>query len=187
MVENGVDAFFHGHDHIYAREELDGIIYIEVAKPDDAGYDWEPYGYGYNENLYLDADVILPNSGYMRVSVNPQNLTLEYVRSYLPGDGENGVVADSVVIEPKQTGILGDVNGDEQVNTMDALIVLSGAAAMDISGYCPIYCGDVNGSETVNTTDALIILSYAAGMTVPFDVGVASCPNEAPTCAGCSD
>jgi hypothetical protein len=46
MVENGVTAFFHGHDHIYAREEVDGILYLECPKPDDAGYDWEPYGYG---------------------------------------------------------------------------------------------------------------------------------------------
>ena len=32
MVENGVDVYFHGHDHIYAREELDGIVYLETAK-----------------------------------------------------------------------------------------------------------------------------------------------------------
>ena len=51
MVDNGVTVYFHGHDHMYAREELDGIAYVECPKPDDAGYAWEPYGYGYNEDL----------------------------------------------------------------------------------------------------------------------------------------
>ena len=98
MVDNGVDIFFHGHDHIYAREELDGIVYLECPKPDDAGYTWQPYGYGYNEDLYPDAISIIPNSGHIRVTVLPDTVTTEYVRSYLPGDGANGVVADSVTV-----------------------------------------------------------------------------------------
>ena len=71
MVENGVNVFFHGHDHIYAREELDGIVYLECPKPDDAGYTWEPYGYGHNENLYPNAIVKFQNSGHIRVTVSP--------------------------------------------------------------------------------------------------------------------
>ena len=100
MVENGVNVYFHGHDHIYAREELDGIVYLEAAKPDDAGYTWEPYGYGYNEDLYLHAIEMIPNSGHLRVTVSPTETTIEYVRSYLPGDGTNGIVADSVTVFP---------------------------------------------------------------------------------------
>ena len=38
MVDNNVDIFFHGHDHMYAYVEVDGIAYVEVPKPDDAGY-----------------------------------------------------------------------------------------------------------------------------------------------------
>ena len=185
MVENGVDVFFHGHDHIYAREELDGILYIEVAKPDDAGYDWEPYGYGYNEDLYPDADVILPNSGYMRVDVTPDNVTIEYVRSYLPGDGENGVVADTVVIGPPMPDILGDVNHDGLVNSTDALIILSGDVGINISDYCPINCGDPNADGFVNSLDALLVLRYAVGLPVSFSLGEEGCPaiiNQPPGC-----
>jgi hypothetical protein len=97
MVANGVNAFFHGHDHIYAQEELDGIIYLECPKPDDAGYAWEPYGYGYTEGLYPDG-YLLPNSGHIRVAVSPTEATVEYVRAYLPGDGTNGEVAHSFTI-----------------------------------------------------------------------------------------
>jgi len=98
MVENGVDVFFHGHDHMFAMEELDGIIYWECPKPDDAGYTWEPYSYGYNEGLYPDALAILPNSGHTRVTVSPAQVSVEYVRSYLPGDGNNGQVDASIVV-----------------------------------------------------------------------------------------
>ena len=322
FVDNGVSAYIHGHDHIYAREELDGIVYLEVAKPDDAGYAWDPYGYGYNEDLYLHAIVMLPNSGYIRVAVSPSEANFEYVRSYLPGDGENGVVADSFTILPNATdnhtvtfnanggtgtmtpqvagvptaltlntftrtdysftgwntqaggggtayadgtiydfsadiilyaqwtalpthtvtfdanggsgtmspqtassptaltlntftrtaysfsgwntaadgsgtpyadgatydfsadiilyaqwsGILGDVNHDDAVNSTDALIVLSYDAGLDTSAFYPMNCGDVNNDTYINSTDALIILSYDAGMTVPFPVGQPGCP-----------
>ncbi len=98
MVENGVSIFFHGHDHDYAREEVDGIVYLECPKPDDAGYTWQPYSYGHNEDLYPDAIEEIENSGYLRVSVSPSEATVEYVRSYLPGDGTNGIIADTVTI-----------------------------------------------------------------------------------------
>ncbi len=185
MVENGVDVYFHGHDHIYAREELDGILYIEVAKPDDAGYDWEPYGYGYNEDLYPDADVILQNSGYMRVSVTPDNVTIEYVRSYLPGDGTNGIVADTVVIGEPTPSILGDVNGDGLVNSLDALIILKGDVGLDISSHCPMNCGDANGDGLVNSIDALLVLKYDVGLAISFLLGEEGCPAVITQPPGC--
>jgi hypothetical protein len=97
MVANGVNVFFHGHDHIYAYEELDGIVYLECPKPDDAGYTWEPYGYGYTEDLYPNG-LLIPNSGHIRVMVSPAGVNVEYVRAYLPGDGTNGEVAHSFTI-----------------------------------------------------------------------------------------
>ena len=158
MVANGVSVYFHGHDHMYAAEELDGILYIEVPKPDDAGYTWQPYSYGYNENLYPDADALIQNSGHIRVTVTPTNVTTEYVRSYLPGDGTNGVIADTRVIGPEAPDILGDLNHDGFANSTDALIALKGDVGLDISSHCPVNCGDTNGDGYVNSTDALLIL-----------------------------
>ena len=98
MVDNGVNVYFHGHDHIFAYEELDGIVYLECPKPDDAGYDWQPYGYGYFEGHYPDA-VKIQNSGYIRVSVSPDEARVDYVRAYLPGDGTNGEVAYTFTVQ----------------------------------------------------------------------------------------
>ncbi len=186
MVDNGVDIFFHGHDHMYAYEEVDGIAYVEIAKPDDAGYTWEPYSYGYNENLYPDAISLLQNSGYMRVTVGTEQVLVEYVRSYLPGDGTNKSVSHSFTVplaEPQ--GVLGDVNGDTEANSTDALIVLSGDVGIDIAEYCPINCGDVNKDGFVNSTDALIILSFDVGGTVPYALEQPGCPASITQPAGC--
>jgi uncharacterized repeat protein (TIGR02543 family) len=94
MVANGVTAFFHGHDHQFAHEERDGIVYQLVPQPSDSSY-----GNGFN--LYHESDPyavrVLPNSGHLRVTVSPSQTTVDYVRSYLSG-GTNGQVAYSYTI-----------------------------------------------------------------------------------------
>lgn len=187
MVDNGVDIFFHGHDHMYAYEEVDGIAYVEVAKPDDAGYDWEPYSYGYNENLYPDAISILQNSGYLRVTVTPNQVTVDYVRSYLPGDGTNKTVSHSFTAPlTSPEGLLGDVNDDGQANSTDALLILSGDVGINISSFCPVNCGDANGDGIVNSTDALILMSFDVGLTVPYPLEQPGCSLSVTQPAGCS-
>ena len=59
MVKHGVTIFFQGHDHLFARQERDGIVYQEVPMPADQGY------VAYNEDRYLSG-VKLPNSGHLR-------------------------------------------------------------------------------------------------------------------------
>jgi C1A family cysteine protease len=83
-------------------------------------------------------------------------------------------------------GILGDVNGDDNVNSTDALIILSCDVGINVSQFCPMNCGDVNGDGLVNSTDALIILSYDVGIPVPFPVGQPGCPQNVTPCAGCN-
>jgi hypothetical protein len=76
MVDNGVTIFFQGHDHIFARQELDGVIYQSLPEPANPFYSWE------NEDAYKTGDKF-PNSGRVRVSVAPGGVTVDYVRSYL--------------------------------------------------------------------------------------------------------
>jgi len=81
---------------------------------------------------------------------------------------------------------LGSVDGDNTVNSTDALIILSADAGIDTSQFCPMNCGDVNSDGVVNSTDALIILSYDAGMTVPFPLGTGACPSSVTEPLGCT-
>jgi len=79
MVENGVTIFFQAHDHIFAHQQLDGIVYQSVPNPADDTYTAR------NRNAYLSGGV-LDNSGYLNVTVSPENVQVDYIRSYLAED-----------------------------------------------------------------------------------------------------
>jgi hypothetical protein len=83
MVKTGVTAFFQGHDHLFARQERDGIIYQGVPNPADGTYQ------AFNQDAYRSGD-ILPNSGFLRVTVGPSLVAVEYVRTWLPRDEQGG-------------------------------------------------------------------------------------------------
>ena len=76
MVDNHVTIFFQGHDHIFVKQELDGVIYQSLPEPANPFYSWE------NEDAYTSGDKF-PNSGHVRVTVAPEGVTVDYVRSYL--------------------------------------------------------------------------------------------------------
>ena len=79
MVKHGVSIFFQGHDHLFAHQELDGIAYQTVGNPADENYR------GRAKEFYLSG-TILDNSGYLDVTVSPDEVQVDYVRSYLPQD-----------------------------------------------------------------------------------------------------
>jgi hypothetical protein len=282
MVANGVSAFFHGHDHQYAYEKRDGVVYqcLPAAGFSGSGFGIYTTGSGYTIQA-------LNSPGHLRVTVTPTQATVDYIATtsgavnysytilpnqttnnppvangqsvttnentakditlsgtdvetveltfsivsppshgslsaitnhtgtsgspntdtasvtYTPTSGYTGPdsftfkvndgTADSttatvnVTVEATpEPGILGDVNGDDTVNSTDALIILSCDVGLDTSQFCPMNCGDVNGDGLVNSTDALIILSYDVGISVPYPVGEPGCPSSVTPCSGCS-
>ena len=98
MVKHGVTIFFQGHDHLFCRQERDGIIYQEVPMPADHGY------MTYNDDRY-QSGVKLPNSGHLRVTVSPAQVKVDYVRTFLPEDetaqNRTGDIAHSYTINAK--------------------------------------------------------------------------------------
>ncbi|MBL7783648.1 MAG: metallophosphoesterase [Saprospiraceae bacterium] len=85
MVENGVNIFFQGHDHLYAVEEMDGLVYQEVPMPSDTSYQ---IGVLANADAYTG--LTLDGSGHLRVTVEPSCVTVDYVAAYLPEDTLGG-------------------------------------------------------------------------------------------------
>lgn len=100
LVKHKVSAVFHGHDHFYAKQELDNVQYVMVPQPGQAGFDRlrnvEEYGY--------IRGTFLPPSGHIRVTVSPEKTTVEYVRSYLPQvettNRKNGDIGHTFSIRP---------------------------------------------------------------------------------------
>ena len=82
LTENRVTTFFHGHDHFFGKQEKDCLVYQETPQPSHSsttanGVSYAA-GYGYLEGT------ILPNTGHIRVTVSPNGVQTEYVRTYLP-------------------------------------------------------------------------------------------------------
>jgi predicted phosphodiesterase len=78
LVQNHVNIVFHGHDHFYAKQDLDGIVYQECPQPGAPGNGRAPRSaaeYGYVHGT------ILGSSGHMRIRVAPANATVEYIRN----------------------------------------------------------------------------------------------------------
>lgn len=103
FVDNGVNIFFQGHDHLFAHETLNGITYQEVPMAADATY---TKGMIANGAAYL-SDTI-DASGHVRVTVNPSYVKVDYVRAFLPQDtisgaNHNGQISFTYTISDGQT------------------------------------------------------------------------------------
>jgi predicted phosphodiesterase len=95
LKKNHVSIVFHGHDHLYANQKLDGITYQEVPQPGcpgDGRLTRSAAEYGYVSGT------ILGSSGHIRVAVSPEKVRADFVRSILPkdetGQVKNGSIAD---------------------------------------------------------------------------------------------
>jgi phosphodiesterase/alkaline phosphatase D-like protein len=99
MVQAGVTIFFQGHDHLFARQEKDGVIYQTAPSPADATYT------AFNADAYRSG-VVLPNAGHLRVMVSADGVRVDYVRSRLAKDEtpahRNGEVAYSYTVRPRR-------------------------------------------------------------------------------------
>ncbi|MBL8723071.1 MAG: metallophosphoesterase, partial [Planctomycetes bacterium] len=103
LVQHGVTAVFHGHDHLYVRGERDGLVYQCVPQPGNArGGTRSAAEYGYQSGT------VLGSPGHLRVTVGPKAGTVALVRSVAAGaDGDrreregNGTVAHQYQILPR--------------------------------------------------------------------------------------
>lgn len=76
LVRTKVNVVFHGHDHFYAKQEVDGVIYQLVpqgAHRNSRKHFAEEYGYKSGD--------FLPNNGHLRVMVSPEKTTVYYINA----------------------------------------------------------------------------------------------------------
>ncbi len=86
FVDNGVNIFFQGHDHLFAHEILDGVTYQEVPMPSDSTYQ---IGMLANASAYTSDT--LDGTGHIKVTVSPVGVKVDYIRAYLPADTISGI------------------------------------------------------------------------------------------------
>jgi len=102
MVENGVQIFFHGHDHLYVEQPKDGIVYLEVPQPSLPNYTSTSSapGYGY------ESGTLLPCSGHINVTVTPDSTKVDYIAGYHVDNANtgqiNGAIKRTFYIKPNK-------------------------------------------------------------------------------------
>jgi len=106
LVDHGASVVFHGHDHMFIKQDLDGIVYQLVPQPGhprSGTKSAEEYGYISGE--------VQGSSGHVRVRVSGDSARVDYVRAYLPaaegGSQRNGDVSYSYMLSADGKGRIG--------------------------------------------------------------------------------
>jgi hypothetical protein len=76
MVANGVSAFFHGHDHQYGYEKLDGMVYQAVPAGGFSGSGFSIYSTGSGNTIKA-----INSSGHLLITVGPSQSTVDYIQT----------------------------------------------------------------------------------------------------------
>lgn len=161
MVKNNVSIFFHGHDHFYAKQEKDGIVYQLVPQP----------GYPGNKSTENAADygyvtgAFLPSSGFLKVTVSDSTVKVDYIKALLPSmenqSNKNGMIAYSYSIH--ENNITGMESGMEiptgyslaqnYPNPFNPCTVIT--YKLPVDSFVSIKVFNVLGKEIANLVDGL--------------------------------
>lgn len=98
LVKNRVSVVFHGHDHLFAKEDLDGIVYQEVPQPGFGGR----FDIGKAEEGSYQAATLIGGAGHLKVTVEPRQATVDFIRTTSegnPGSNPDGNPAHSYSIQ----------------------------------------------------------------------------------------
>jgi phosphodiesterase/alkaline phosphatase D-like protein len=113
MVKNKVNVLFQGHDHVYAYESLDKLVYQTVPMPSDSSY-----ALGYIANGDAFTGTVLKGAGHIRVIVNPDSVKVDFVSAKLPKDetvtSKNGNILYSYSVKSSTISELKDVSLNHQ-------------------------------------------------------------------------
>lgn len=97
FIDNKVSIVFHGHDHFFAKQDLDGIVYQLVPQPGSK----KTNAKGSAEEFNYKNGVILDGPGYMRSLVSSNQIKIDYVMTDLTDKNKNKEIAFSYTIKPR--------------------------------------------------------------------------------------
>ena len=87
LLDNGVDIVFKGHDHLYVKQELDGIIYQTLPQPSHPGDKVNSsIEYGYKSGK------VVGGSGFLKVTTSTKGIKVDFIK-------HDGAILDSYIKE----------------------------------------------------------------------------------------
>lgn len=144
MKDNGVKIFFQGHDHLYAKEVVDGVVYQETPMPADSSYQ---IGVLANADAYTD--VTKDGTGHLRVTVSPTCVTVDFVRAYLPKDTLTGLRKNREIGHTYNVGTF-CTTANEEVQEGQNFMVYPNPAKDVLTVEAPFTIGQNRRVELVN-------------------------------------
>lgn len=169
LVHYGVSAVFHGHDHLYAKQELDGVVYQEVPQPSAKNF---TSGANLAKSYHYKSGTILSSSGHLRVTVSPQNVVANYVRSWLPSNEnsqrQNAQVDDIWQLESSQFSapLLASFSITPTTATTEQDVTFKNESSGNITNYHWDF-GDGKNSQSQSPTHRYVIPNtYTVTLTV---------------------
>jgi Calcineurin-like phosphoesterase len=129
LIDNHVSAVFHGHDHQFAYEIRDGIVYQELPAAGFSGNGFNDYATGQGYTIKA-----LPSPGHLRVTVAPSQTTVAYVQT------NGGGVAYSYTIDPHESvntcqGDIEPLAGDGDVDGSDLAEYISNPGGINLEDF----------------------------------------------------
>jgi len=170
FIDNGVSAYFHGHDHQFVHEERDGVVYQLVPSPSMTGYGFDLYDS--SPYVMTSNDVLgnLPGSGHLRLTVTPSQTTVDYVRSSTTGVSYTYTILPNTPVTTYDLTMAADPSGGGTTTPAvgahsyaeNAIVNVSAAPA---TGYTfDHWSGDLSGSSNPTT----ITMNGAKSVTAHF-------------------
>ena len=90
-MDSGVTIVFHGHDHFFAQQEHNGIVYQECPQPGSINPNSHAEEYDYKTGTFL------PGAGHVRVTVSQDKIAVDYIQTFLPREETAGKKNGQVV------------------------------------------------------------------------------------------
>ncbi len=154
------------------EETLTSSAILETEQLQDVEIDIETYGYG-----LATGSMTVTSGDYVTLTAMPdENVEFDgwYSNGDLVSDSQtySFVAKENVALRAVFTfnAKIGDLNGDDTINSTDALIVLQMAASGAEQPVSVERIADVNGDGKVNSSDALLILQYSVKKIHKFPI-----------------
>jgi uncharacterized repeat protein (TIGR02543 family) len=177
FVANGVSAFFHGHDHQYAYEKRDNVVYQSMPSAGFSGNGFNIYSVG----TYTLK--VLPSPGHLLVTVTPTQTTVDYIGTSsgtsnyaytIQPNSESGTTYNlTMAVDPPAGGTTTPSAGVHSYNENTVVNITATPAA----GYVfESWTGNVDGASAASTTitmnaDQSVTAHFTEVVTVPGKAG----------------
>jgi len=95
LVANKVNIVFHGHDHFFAKQDSDELVYQLIPQPGSMRYGNtnSAIDYGYKNGTILNAP------GYVRINIQNNKATIDYIQTSIDAKHKNKEVLYSYTID----------------------------------------------------------------------------------------